>query len=283
MDRRETVTNFRQRLGEAMRRSAMNRSSLARHVGIDRSTISQLLSEGNDRLPRADTVAAIAATLQVSLDWLLGISQEESLGAEILERSFQFQQLRRTEVDVHLARWHAEAAGYKIRYVPYTLPDQIKTERVIAHEYGTRVEEERDEAWERARDRLAYIRQPDTEIEICSTQQGLAGFARGEGIWQGLSPDDRIEQLNLVADLTEELYPRLRWTLHNGREVHSVPVTIFGPHRAAVYAGHMYLVFNTTEHIRVLTRQFDDLVRQATVHAHEFAEHARGLISEVTS
>jgi hypothetical protein len=35
----------------------------------------------------------------------------------------------------------------------------------------------------------------------------------------------------------------------------------------------MYFVFNTTEHIRVLTRHFDSLVRAAVVHAAEAARY----------
>ena len=91
MDRRDTVRIFRVRLAEAIERSGLSRSALARAVGVDRSTLSQLLSNDNDRLPRADTVAAIASTLQVSLDWLLGLSQEEKLGADILQQSLQIE------------------------------------------------------------------------------------------------------------------------------------------------------------------------------------------------
>jgi hypothetical protein len=35
--------------------------------------------------------------------------------------------------------------------------------------------------------------------------------------------------------------------------------------RAAVYIGDMYLVLNSTEHIRELTYRFDNLIRAAVV------------------
>ncbi|MGF1608550.1 MAG: helix-turn-helix domain-containing protein, partial [Kiloniellales bacterium] len=61
MDRRETVEVFRERLGEVIARSGLTRSAFASQIGLDRSTLSQLLASENVRLPRADTIAAIAA------------------------------------------------------------------------------------------------------------------------------------------------------------------------------------------------------------------------------
>ena len=60
----------------------MSPSAYARAVGIDRSTLSQLLSPANERLPRAETLAAIATLAGVSVDWLLGLQSEERPGAE---------------------------------------------------------------------------------------------------------------------------------------------------------------------------------------------------------
>lgn len=280
MDRRDTVIAFRARLSEAMERAGVNRSTLAAKVGIDRSTLSQLLSSENDRLPRADTVAAIASTLQVSLDWLLGLTHEEQLGANILEKSFQIQP--RSPVDEDLMRWHGEATGYKIRYVPQSLPDQVKTADLIAFEYGSLHALDRDQAQTRQVDRLNYSRLPETDIEICMPLQSLNSLARGEDIWSGLPLAARVEQLQEIAAQTEELYPSMRWFLYDGLSHYSAPVTIFGPQRAALYIGGMYFVFNTTEHIRVLTRHFDGLIRGAVVQPHEIGGHVLGLLDDIT-
>ncbi|MEE8506481.1 MAG: helix-turn-helix transcriptional regulator, partial [Kiloniellales bacterium] len=69
MDRRKTVEAFRERLSEVIERSGLSRMAFSARVGLDRSTLSQLLSPGNERLPRAETIAAIAAREQVSVDW----------------------------------------------------------------------------------------------------------------------------------------------------------------------------------------------------------------------
>ena len=127
--------DFRERLHEAMESGRVNRSTLAARIGIDRSTLSQLLSPEADRLPRADTAAAIASALNVSLDWLLGLSQQAKLGADILLESVEVKLSADAPVDESLAAWYAEAVGYKIRHVPATLPDLMKTEAVLDYEY----------------------------------------------------------------------------------------------------------------------------------------------------
>src|SRR3546814_17966479 len=83
-DKRFTVQLFRERLEQAMDRAGTSRAELARRIGVDRSTLSQILSRDSVRLPRADTVAPMAGTLPVSLDWLLGLSEGHQLCADIL-------------------------------------------------------------------------------------------------------------------------------------------------------------------------------------------------------
>lgn len=278
-DKRFTVQLFRERLEQAMERAGTTRAGLARRIGVDRSTLSQILSPESVRLPRADTVAAMAAALQVSLDWLMGLSESNQLGADILERAPEISPRRRAPEDENLRRWYAEAAGYKIRLVPTNLPDPLKTAEVIEHEHREAHGLTADQAMRRSLDRLDYARQPETDIEICTSIQMLRGFVLGQGIWEDLPTDVRIRQLAHIADLIDELYPSVRWYLYDGRQEYAVPVTIFGPKRAALYAGNMYLVFTTTEHIRVLTRRFDDLIRRAVVQAHEAPEFVRRQIA----
>ena len=281
IDRRDTVRIFRARFLEALERAGLSRSALARQTGIDRSTLSQLLSLDNGRLPRADTVAAIASVLKVSLDWLLGLSHEARLGADVLQESLHFTPSAQTPVDENLARWHVEAAGYKIRYVPATLPDLIKTEEVMRFEFHDYAGRSADQAIAASHGRLAYTRLPDTDMEICMPRQSLEAFARGEVMWTGLDRAVRTAQLVEMAAIADELYPSLRINLFDAMTHYSAPYTIFGPARAAVYLGQMYFVFNTTPHIRVLMSHFDGLVRAATVPATETVSFLRELAAEI--
>ncbi|TIO90093.1 MAG: helix-turn-helix transcriptional regulator, partial [Mesorhizobium sp.] len=85
MDKRDLSTVFRERLKLLLTRSDLNQSAFASAVGIDRSALSQLLSGASTRLPRAETLLNIAAEFKVSLDWLLGLSQDEGVTGEIRE------------------------------------------------------------------------------------------------------------------------------------------------------------------------------------------------------
>ncbi len=84
-DRRSMLTTFRERLDEIVRRSGLNRSQFAEQAEVDRSTLSQLLSSTNRRLPRVETLVSVAASQQVSLDWLLGLSNAGAMQAEMLQ------------------------------------------------------------------------------------------------------------------------------------------------------------------------------------------------------
>ena len=271
IERRATGMIFRERLKKTMEQSGFNASQLAAKIGIDRSTLSQILSDDLDRMPRADTIGAIAVSLQVSLDWLLGITQDEKIGADILHESVQITPQSPLSVEEGMARWHAEAAGYKIRYVPSSLPDLCKTEEVLEYEFENYVARTMDQAQTQVRNKLSYTRLPDTDMEVCLPLQAIESFALGEGLWRGLPADVRVRQLEHMRDIADELYPRLRVFLFDGLSHFAAPYTIFGPIRAAIYIGQAYLVFTTTEHIRLLTRHFDQLIRAAVVDASSFS------------
>ena len=278
MDRREVSKVFRARLTEAMARAGASRAALARRVGIDRSTLTQLLSAEVDRLPRADTVAAVAAELKVSLDWLLGLSQVDKLGADILHESLQVAQSAQHPVDEQIIAWFEEAAGTKVRNVPATLPDFAKTGEVLRHEYRVFSARSLESALGEARDKLTRLRVSDTDMEVCMPLQGIEDFADGSGIWKALPAPARARQVERLLEVVEELYPRLRVFLFDGLTHYSAPYTIFGRRRVALYAGQIFLVFNTAEHISVLNRHFDDLIRAAVVNSTEIGPFLRGLL-----
>lgn len=79
-------------------------SGLARAVGVDRSTISQLLTRDTARMPNAQVVAECAAALGVSGDWLLGLSDKPERAADILAASMQVSEAPRALIDEQILR-----------------------------------------------------------------------------------------------------------------------------------------------------------------------------------
>ncbi len=281
MHKREIVTLFQRRLKELIAGSGESRSRFAERSGLDRSTLSQLLSEANVRLPRTETIARIAARHGASVDWLLGLSEVPHVTADIVTQP-AVEAGADDPASEHLKRWHEEARGTKVRYVPSSLPDQVKTEAIIAYENSKLSLADAEAMSAAVRERIGHVRQSASEIEVCTTRQSLENFARGEGLWRQLSVRERRRQLDHMAALVDELYPAYRWFLFDGRERYAAPYTVFGQKRAAIYMGSLYFVFTSTEHIRQLTLHFDDLIRQARVQPNELSAFIRKLAKDIT-
>ena len=279
LDRREILPRFQQRLRQVLARSELSQTDFARAAGLDRSTLSQLLASGADRLPRVESIAAIAQIGRVSLDWLLGLSQGDKPDAGLVDESLQIERDAPSPLDERLLRWHTEAAGYRIRHIPTTFPDLLKTDAVIEHEYGHHMTLSPRRQIGITQSRLEYLRQPETEIEACTSLQTFEALARGEDIWRALPLRVRRAQLEQMVALCDELYPRFRLFLYDRKRLFSVPFTVFGPMRAAIYVGQTYFVFQSTDHIRALTRHFDQIVRGASVQPTEIGGFLQGLLA----
>lgn len=263
-DKRDVAEIFRERMGILIDQRRQTLASFARSVGLDRSALSQFLAPGSTRLPRAETLHAIAGTCGVSLDWLLGLIASEDAAGETAPMLEMVETDNRIDSRL-LSAWHREATGYKIRYIPSTLPDLMRTDIVSQYEFGIFERDQIAAKEEASRDQLNYSRRPETDMEVCLPIQRLEAFARGEGLWADLPLEARREQLRYMADLAEEMYPTFRLFLFDGREISPSPYTVFGPRRAAIYLGKMYVVINAVEQIKALTRHFDNLIRIAEI------------------
>jgi transcriptional regulator with XRE-family HTH domain len=281
MQRSAMVEMFRERLVEVIAKTGLSRSAFARRVGIDRSTLSQILSASANRLPRVETLEAIARSEQISIDWLVGLSEAGGLQPNVVPHRVEIAPGSGSRSDERIAHWYAEAAGYKVRYVPSTIPDLLKLPEVFDYEYSSSVAATPERQQELGEHLLDYQRRPETDMEVCTARQGIEALAHGWGLWRGLAPELRRRQLEQMARITEELYPTFRYFLFDGLTHYSVPVTIFGPQRAAIYIGQMYLVLSSRELIVTLTAHFDELIRHAAVQAHEVWVYLRELASEL--
>ena len=217
----------------------------------------------------------MASAAHVSTDWLLGLSQQEAVGSEIIEAVLQIEAHAGGPADDRFLAWLNEAEGYRVRTVPVALPDFVKTEAVLAYEYGSASPRQRDAA----RARFDVLCGPDADVEVCLGLQTLRAFAAGEDVWCDLARTDRLAQLEQLAAVYAAAYPGLRLYLYDLRTVYSVPFTVFGPKRAVVFLGPSYLVLNGSQHFRLLAQQFDGLIRLAAVQPHDIA----GFLADLTA
>lgn len=277
----QRATLFRERLSEAMLAQSLNRTTLAQRTGVDRSTVSQLLSEHQVRLPSGHVVAELAAALNVSADWLLGLSSHTLAPGEILRESLEVAPARPALADENIDRWLQESMGAKIRNVPTTLPEFMKIDAVIELEFASYAGKSPQQAMASNEIRLRLNRITGMDHEMALSQQSLEDFANRSGLWAALRREQVQAQLLRMADLCEELYPSTRLHLFDLSRHYSAPVTVFGQRRAVIYVGSAYFVFNTREHVETLTRHFDQLVRDASVLSHETATWLRRLAQTV--
>ena len=282
IDKRLRAAQFRTRLNRALKDSGLSQSALARETGVDRSTISQLLTDEGARLPNAHVVGACASALGVSADWLLSLSERPESAAELLALSMAMTEAPRALVDERIYEWHREAMGYKIRHVPAMLPDMLKTRAILEWEYAPHLGRTADQAIGASEDRLAWMRQSGSDYEIAMPIYQLDSFARAEGYYEGLPLKVRLEQLDQMERLCSQLYPRLRIYLFDAKRLYSSPLTIFGPLMCVFYAGSHYMAFRDRERVETYTNHFDRLVREADVTARQIPERISALRSAIT-
>ncbi|MDX7950190.1 helix-turn-helix transcriptional regulator [Lichenihabitans sp. Uapishka_5] len=282
MTKTHTAVVFRRRLEEVLARSPRSASAFAQQAGIDRSTLAQLLTADEPRLPRAETLVAVARQARVSVDWLLGLSQREETGAEIIGALLQVEEPGQGPVDDHFMAWLKEAEGFRVRTVPVALPDFLKTEALLRFEYRRTFEGASAVQLAAVQARLDFMCNPDSNVEVGLALQSLQMLARGEERWAGFPAGARREQIAHMSRIYAASYPSLRLYLYDLREVYSVPFTVFGAKRAVVFLGPSYFVMNGADHIRMFARRFDDLIRHAVVQPHEVGrtlEALTGLVS----
>ncbi|MFP4274174.1 MAG: helix-turn-helix domain-containing protein [Paracoccaceae bacterium] len=277
LDKRLRAEQFRQRLRQAMARKKTSQSALARTIGVDRSTVSQLLKDEGARLPNAQVVGECAAALRVSADWLLSLSDRPESAAEIMANSLTLTEAPRALVDEQIFAWHKEAAGYKIRHVPAALPDMLKTPEMLEWEYSPHLGRTTRQAIGASQDRLSWMRAAQSDYEIALPLYEIDSFAAAEGYYSGLPAKIRREQIDRFLDLYESFFPRLRIFLFDARRVWSAPVTVFGPLLAVLYVGRNYLAFRDTARVQAFVEHFDWLVREAAVTDRDWPAHLRRL------
>ena len=252
-----------------MLRSGLTQSGLARAILVDRSAVSQLLSDTTARLPNAQVIAACATVLKVSADWLLSLSDRLESAAELLTNALSITTAPSALVDEQVFACHKEAAGYKVRHVPATLPDMFKTRKMLECEYAPHLGQTSIQAVYASAYHLAWLRRPTSDFEIALPIYELDSFVHAGGYYLGISPALRTAQIDHMVNLYVNLYPWVRIYQFDSRQLYSAPITLFGPLLSVLYVGTQYVAFRDSARNKTFTRHFDTLIRKSTVSARD--------------
>ncbi|WP_227269134.1 helix-turn-helix domain-containing protein [Roseobacter weihaiensis] len=275
MDKRHLSRLFKDRLRRVVSSHPDGRGHFMRATGIDRSALSQFLSPDTDRMPRAETLRRIAAVSGVSVDWLLCLENAPE-GRQEVTQSVQIEKEVQADGSTPLDQWRHEAAGFKLRTVPSTLPDIVslapETKQRDAHE------DARGGGVENVLERISLN---DMDVEVAMPLQTLQDLSARSGLWREASRDSCRRQLFHMARICGENYPALRLHLYDGTRVFSAPFTVFGNQRVALYIGDAYLVVSGPDQVRGFARQFDRLVRQAVIGSDRVHDTLIGLAEAV--
>ncbi|MEM7518124.1 MAG: transcriptional regulator, partial [Planctomycetota bacterium] len=179
--------------------------------------------------------------------------------------------------DEQIHAWHVEAAGYKLRHVPATMPDLLKTPELLRWEYEPHLGKTTEQAIGASRDRLDLLGDTLSDQEVAIPLFEVESLINATGYYRGLPTDVRDAQIAHFHALHDQLYPSLRIFLYDARRLWSSPLTIFGPLVAVLYVGSFYMAFRDRERVQLLTRQFDHLVREAHVSARDWPAHLQAL------
>lgn len=259
MDKRDLAAGFRDRFRQIVAAETDGLSGFIRDIGIDRSALSQFLDPRHDRLPRAETLRRIAEARGVSVDWLLCLENAPE-GRQTLSTSYQIESASSEDGSSPLERWHAEAEGHKLRYVPSRLPDMLEMPSPSVHD-GPDIPDQNAEN----ENVFGGLDLEDRDIEIAMPIQIVEDLALQRGAWRDTPAERCRAQLEFMAHTCRTCYPGLRVHLYDGALVFSAPFTVFGKMRAALYIGGSYLVITTPEQVRGFVKRFDFLVRQSIV------------------
>lgn len=258
----------------------MSKSELARATSVDRSTIGQLLKSDLPRMPNAQLAGDIASTLGISSDWLLGLSNQPERPGDILASALSLSSAERTSADAQILDWHREAAGSKVRHVPATLPELLKTDHLLAWEYSSMPSDVVEQVRASAKAQFEWVESGGADYEIAVPAHELTAFAEGSGYYATLELEHRAEQLSLLVQQADAMFPRLRLFVFDAHKLYSAPVTIFGTRLAVLYVGQCYLTLREQQRVSALTDHFDWLVRDSTIDARDAPKYIRSLMGD---
>lgn len=282
MQKIQRAAIFQKRLRAALEGCGQSVNAFCRNHDLDRPTITQLLIAKDSRLPRGDTLAALADALNVSSDWLLGLSDDRRKGVELIFEALAVKQVQDTPVEAQWYAWMEEAQGTHIRYVLNEgVPEMLKTPDTQIFEFAPLIGLAAAKKIAESAERKKFVTFGHENYTACCSLQQLKLFALGQGLWEGMPAKHRRAQLEFMAERLAALYPNAQYYFFDELKILSHPFAVFGKKRAVIQCSGDYLVYNRETHIHYFINLFNRYIQHAAVHPHQAADYTRGLIKLV--
>lgn len=282
MKKKQRAALFQKRLRQVLEDHGQSLNAFCRAHGLDRPTITQLLIAKDSRLPRGDTLAALADALGVSTDWLLGLSEDRQKGVELVFEAFAVKQVQDMPVEAQWYSWHEEAQGTPIRYVLNEgVPEMLKTPETLTYEFAPMIGAAAAAHMAESEERKKFIGFGQENYSACCSHQELGLFAGGHGLWVDMPAAARRAQLQFMAHEIERLYPSAQYYVFDEMKILAHPFAVFGKKRAVIQCSGDYLVYTRETHINYFISLFNRYIQNATAHPHEAAQYVERLAKTV--
>ena len=104
------------------------------------------------------------------------------------------------------------SGGYRlqIHYVPATLPDKLNTRALVEWEYALHLFRAAKQIFGASEDRSEWMHSAQSDCETALPLYELRSFAHATGHYDGLPLQIRLDQIDNLLELCEQLYPQLR-------------------------------------------------------------------------
>jgi transcriptional regulator with XRE-family HTH domain len=201
-----------------MAEARTSRAALARGVGIDRSTVTQMLAADDVRMPGGHVVANMATALGVSCDWLLGLSDRPERISALIDTSLSISDAGRASgrrrSDLRLARGRRG-----LQDTPCARDPARRAEDRCVDGMGipARQGEDPGQAIAAAHARLEWLRGSTSDYEIAVSLHEFESFVAGTGYYGGWIAIFGASSCAGSLEVYDALFPSLRLFLYDAR------------------------------------------------------------------
>lgn len=274
MSQKNLQNMFKERLNSAFRDMKITRAEFCRKSHIDPAAFTHFLNGTDGRLPRFDTLASLARNLNVSADWLLGLSTDRNSTGEIIKKSFHISESTSSDASSYVSWVENEDRDLRLRISSHNIADFFKIPDVFEHEFrNSRTPLKEIMSYKTRLQSILF----EYSCEFFVAKQEIDYFVQGIGEWEGLSSKTLKKQIDHMVEKIESTYPRHQIYLYDKKDIRSVPVIVMGSKKTLMWLSTHYFLFNTKTHVDAFNEHLDFLIKKASIFPKDASDYFKDL------